>query len=127
MTNNKPSRRVVCHYFHDPGHVRWDCRKFQNKNRRFQSIHYHKSLTFASTSITILIESGKTNTCISSSFTDFGATDHITGNSILFTTFQSHPSTSTVTLVNESPSCVLGPGTIHLTHLITLTFVLGLP
>ena len=49
------------------------------------------------------------------------------GNSILFTTFQPHPSTSTVSLVDGSTSCVLGSGTIHPTPLITLTYVLSLP
>ena len=54
MTNKKPSRGVVCHYCHNPGHVRRNCRKLQNKNQRFQSVHYQKSLKFASTSITTL-------------------------------------------------------------------------
>ena len=130
MTNTKPSRGVMCHYCHNPGHVRQNCRKLQNKNRRFQSIHHHKSLQSASTSINRLVESSKTNTCfISLSSTwviDFGATDHMTGNSSLFTTFQSHPSTSTITLSDGSTSCILGSETIHLTPLITLTFVLSL-
>ena len=51
----------------------------------------------------------------------------MTNNSSLFTTFQSHPSTSTVTLANGSTSCVLGSGTIHPTPLITLTSILSLP
>ena len=49
------------------------------------------------------------------------------GNSSLFTTFQSHPSTSTITLADVSTSCVLRLGTIHLTPLITLTFIMSLP
>ena len=49
------------------------------------------------------------------------------GNSSLFTTFQSHPCTSTITLVGGSKSCVLGSDTINLTALIPLTFVLSLP
>ena len=51
----------------------------------------------------------------------------MTGNSSLFTTFQSHPSTSIVTLPDRLTSCVLGSGTIHLTPLITLTPVMSLP
>ena len=90
-----------------------------------------KSLQSTSTSINTLVESGKTNTCfISSSSTwviDYGATNHMTGNSNIFTTFQSHPSTSTVTLVDRPISCVLGSWTIQRTPLITLTFVLSLP
>ena len=111
MTNTKPLRGVVCHYCHNPGHVRHNCRKLQNKNRRFQSVHHQKSLQSASTSISTLIESSKTNTSfISCSFTwviDFGATDYMTGNSSLFTMIQSHLTTSTVTLADGSTSCVL--------------------
>ena len=41
--------------------------------------------------------------------------------------FQPHPSTSIVTLVDGSTSCVLESGTIHPTPIITLTYVLSLP
>ena len=78
----------------------------------------------------MLARSGKPNICrISSSskwVIDSGATDHMTGNSSLFTMFQPHPSTSTVILTDESISCVLGSGTIHHTPLITLTSVMSL-
>ena len=121
----------MCHYCHNPVHVRHNCRTLQNKNRRFQSVHYHQSLKSASTYITTLVKSSKTNTCfILSSSTwviDSGATDHMTGNYSLFTTFQSHPSTSIVALAYGSTSCVLRSGTIHPTPLITLTSVLSLP
>ena len=50
----------------------------------------------------------------------------MTGNSSLFTMFQSYLSTSIVTLVDGSTSCVLRLGTIHPT-LITLTPILSLP
>ena len=103
----------------------------QNKNRRFQSVHHQKSLQFASTSISTLVESSKTNTCfISSSSTSVigsGATDYMTGISSLFTMFQSHPSTSIFTLADGLTSCVFGSVTIHLTPLIYLTSVLSLP
>ena len=129
MTNTKPSRGVVCHYCHNPGHVLQNCRKLQDKNRRFQSVHHQKSLQSASTSISTLVESDKTNTCLISSSSTwviyFGATDHMTSNSSLFTTFQSHPSTSTVTLADGSTFCVLESTTIHPTPLITLTSVMG--
>ena len=48
-------------------------------------------------------------------------------NFSLFTTFQSHTSTFTLTLTNGSTCCVLGSRTIHPTPLITLTSVLSLP
>ena len=121
----------MCHYYHNPEHVRQHCRKLHNKNRRFQSIHHQKSLQSAFTFINTLVESSKTNTCfISSSSTwviDSGATDHMIGNSKLFTTFLSHPSTSIVTLANGSIFCVLQSWTIHPTPLITKTSVLSLP
>ena len=121
----------MCHYCKNPGHVSRNCRKLQNKNRRFQFVHYQKSLKSASTSITTLVESGKTNTCFISSFSTWvinsGATDRMTCNSSLFIMFQSHPSTSFVALADGLTSFVLGLGTIHLTSLITLTSVLCLP
>ena len=119
------------YYCHNLGHVRQKYKRLQRKNRRFQSSPYQKSLKSTSTSITTLVELGKTNTCfIFSSSTwiiDFGATDHMTGDSCLFTTFQSHPSTSTVTLADGSTIFVLGSWTIHLIPLITLTSVMSLP
>ena len=88
-------------------------------------------LKSASTFITTLVELGKINTCFLSSSSswviDSGATDHMTSNSSLFTMFQSHPSTSTITLADESTSRVLGSKIIHPTPSITLTFVLSLP
>ena len=51
----------------------------------------------------------------------------MTGNSNLFTTFQLHPSSSTVTLADGLTSCVLGSGTIHPIPLITLTYIMSLP
>ena len=49
----------MCHYCHNQGHIHRNCRKLQNKNRRFQSVHYQKSLKSASTSIAALVESSK--------------------------------------------------------------------
>ena len=81
----------MCHYCHNPRHVSRICRKLHNKNQRFQFIPYQKLLKFASTPISTLVESSKTNTCflLSSStwVIDSGATDHMRGNSNLFTTF----------------------------------------
>ena len=51
----------------------------------------------------------------------------MTGNSSLFSTFQSQPSSSTVTLADGSHSCVLGSSTIVSTPSIPLTSVLSLP
>ena len=129
MTHKKPSSGVVCHYYHNPGHVHRDCTKLQNRNRRFP--YAHESLKSASTPSTMLVGTGKPNTCLISSFSkwviDHRAIDYMTCNSSIFTTFQLHPFTFTVTLVDRSTSCVLGSVTIHPTSLITLTFVMGLP
>ena len=92
---------------------------------------YAKLLKLASTPTTALVESGKPDTCLMSSSSnwviDFGAIDNMTCNSGLFTTFQSHPSTSTITLADGSKSCVLRSSTINPTPLIPLTYVLSLP
>ena len=119
MIDKKPLAGVVCHYCHNPGHVRWDCKKLHNRNRRF--LYAHESLKGVFTPNTMLARLGKPNTCLISSSSkcviDSRATDHMTCNSSLFTTFQPHPSTSGV----------LRSRTIHHTPLITLTYVMSLP
>ena len=139
----------MCYYCREPLHTRRECRKLLNRNRRFQPTHvastsniskqsvvlsayeYAKLLKSASTPIIALAESSKPNTCLMFSSSkwviDFGSTDHMISNSSLFTTFQSHPSTSTVTLAYGSKSCVLRSSTINPTPLIPFTFVLSLP
>ena len=133
-----------------------DCKKRHNRNQKFQSAHitstteafdqlvqfsaaelarfqlYQDSLRSPSTPITAIAESGNPNKCFVSSSSsewviDSRATDHMTGNSSLFSTFQSQPSPSTITLANGSHSCVLGSGTIVPTPSIPLTSVLSLP
>ena len=106
-----------------------DCRKQHNWNQGFMSAHvdstneasdqsfqfsaeelarfhlYLESLKSLSTPITVIVESSNPNKCLVSSSSskwviDFGTTDHMIGNSSLFSTFQSQPSTSIVTLVD---------------------------
>ena len=57
MTDKKPSAGVVCHYCHNPRHVRRDCRKLQYRNQRF--LYAHESLKGVSTPSTMLVGSGK--------------------------------------------------------------------
>ena len=133
-----------------------DCKKRQNRNHKFQYAHiasiteasdqsvqfsavelarfqlYQDSLRSSSTPITAIAESGNPNKCLVSSSSselviDSGATNHMIGNSSLFSIFQSQPSPSTVTLADGSHSCVLGLGTIVPTPSIPLTSVLSLP
>ena len=85
-----------------------------------------------STPITAIAESDNPNKCLVSSsssewFIDFGATDHMTGNSSIFSTFESQPSPYIITLVDGSHSCVLRSGTIVPALSIPLTSVLSLP
>ena len=93
---------------------------------------YQESLKSPSTPITAIAELGNQNKCFVSSSSsewviDSGATDHMTGNSSLFSTFQSHPSTSSVTLENGSQSCVFVLGTIFPIISLPLSSVLNLP
>ena len=132
-----------------------DCKKRHNRNPKFQSAHiastteasdqsvqfsaaelarfqlYQNSLRSLSTPVTTITESGNPNKWLVSSSSsewviDSGAIDHMTGNSSLFSTFQSQPSPSTITLADGSHSCVLGSGTIVPTPSIPLTSVLSL-
>ena len=90
------------------------------------------SLRSPSTLITAIAESGNPNKYLVFSSSsewviDSRATYHMTGNSSLFSTFQSQPSPFTVTLADGSHSCVLGSSTIVPTPSIPLTLVLSLP
>ena len=74
---------------------------------------YQESLKSPSTPVTAISESDNPNTCLVSSSSsewviDSRAIDHMTGNSSLFSTFQSQPLTCTITLADGSQSCVLG-------------------
>ena len=130
-TRGPGSGGVVCYYCHKPGHVIQDCKKRQTRNQKFQSAHiastikasdqsvqflaaesarfqlFQDSLRSPSTSITTIIELGNSNKCLVSFLSsewviDFGATDYMTGNSSLFSTFQSQLSPSTITLADGS-------------------------
>ena len=155
-TRGPSSGGVVCYYCHRPGQVIRDCKKRHNRNQKFRSAHiastteasdqsvqfstvelarfqlYQDSLRSPSTPITAIAESSNPNKClVSSSSSEWvinsEATNHMTSNSSLFSTFQSQPSPSIVTLVDGSHSCVLGSGTIVPTPSIPLTLVLSLP
>ena len=155
-TRGPGSGGVVCYFCHRPGHMIRDCKKRQNRNQKFQYAHitsateasnqsvqfsaaelarfqlYQDSLRSSSTPITAIAESGDPNKCLVSSSSsewviDSGATDHMIGNSSIFSTFQSQPLPSTITLADGSHSCVLGSGTIVPTPSFPLTSVLSLP
>ena len=133
-----------------------DCKKQQSQNQRVQYAHvasineasdqsiqftteelvgfhlYQESLKSPSTPITTITELDNPNKCLVSSSSsewviDFEATDHMTSNSIIFSTFLSQPSTFIVTLAYGSQSCVLGSGTIFPTPFLPFSFILSLP
>ena len=130
-TRGPNSGGVVCYYYCKPGHMIQDCKKLQNQNQRFSFSHiassieafdqsvqfsadelarfhlYQKSSQSPSTPVIAIVESSNPNTCLVSSSSsewviDFGATNHMTGDSSLFSTFQSQSSLSIVTLVDGS-------------------------
>ena len=41
MTHKKPSRGVVCYYYHNPRHVHRDCTKFQIESEGFHMLMNH--------------------------------------------------------------------------------------
>ena len=93
---------------------------------------YQESLKSPSTPIIVIAESGNPDKCLVSSSSsewviDSKATNHMTSNSSIFSTFQSLPSTSSVTLVDGSQSCVLRSDTIFPTPSLPLSSVLSLP
>ena len=65
MTDKKPLGGVVCYYCHNLGHVRRDCRKLQNRNKRFQ--YAHESLKNAYAPSTMFVGLYKPNTYLISS------------------------------------------------------------
>ncbi|GJR30034.1 hypothetical protein Tco_1106266 [Tanacetum coccineum] len=69
--------------------------------------------------------------CLFSSSTkwviDSSASDHMTGNSHIFNNFDTHASSSYVTISDGSISQVLGSGTVNLRPSISLSLVLSLP
>ncbi|GJY95774.1 retrovirus-related pol polyprotein from transposon TNT 1-94 [Tanacetum coccineum] len=58
---------------------------------------------------------------------DSGASDHMTGNSHIFNNFDTHASSSHVTIVDGSILQVLGSSTVNLSPSISLSSVLSLP
>ncbi|KAJ9561432.1 hypothetical protein OSB04_006592 [Centaurea solstitialis] len=85
----------------------------------------------SSASTATFAETGNSSTCLLSSTSewviDSGASDHMTGNPTLFSTFDKHMSPSHVTIADGSASSVLGSGTIELTPSVSLSYVLSLP
>ena len=77
-----------------------------------------------------MVQTGNPITCLSNSkfrwVIDSGATDHMTGNSGILSSFQTS-SPSHVTLANGSAASVVGSGSVDITSDISLTNVLCLP
>ena len=58
---------------------------------------------------------------------DSGATDHMTGNHHLFSSYAPYANPSRITIANGSNSCVIGSGSVHPTPSIHLPSVLNVP
>ncbi|KAJ9544458.1 hypothetical protein OSB04_024165 [Centaurea solstitialis] len=139
---------VECYYCHELGHTKRTCKKLLARYPRGSSAHvayasddtvtipaeeYARLLgTEHSTAPTAAFaETGNSSTCLLSSASkwviDLGASDHMTGNPTLFSTFNKHMSPSHVTIADGSASSVLGSGTVELTPSVSLSYVLSLP
>ena len=74
---------------------------------------------------------GRVDSCLATSSSkwiiDSGATDHMTGNRHLFSSFTPYASPSFITIADGSYSRVLGSGTVQPTPSINLTSVLNVP
>ena len=98
----------MCHYCYKPGHTKRDYRRLQYRRAQYAhvastpetseksvmiSVDEYARLTHLQEAMKIQssLESGKPNTCLVSSSSkwviDSGATDHMTGNSSLFSNF----------------------------------------
>ncbi|KAJ9548762.1 hypothetical protein OSB04_021305 [Centaurea solstitialis] len=139
---------VECYYCHELGHTKRTCKKLLARYPRSSSANvasasdgtvtipaeeYARLLgTEHSTAPTAAFaETGNSSTCLLSSASkwviDSGASDHMTGNPTLFSTFDKHMSPSHVTIADGSASSVLGSGTVELTPSVSLSYVLSLP
>jgi len=88
----------------------------------FAKFSQYQKLQKESISVTTLVESGKTYLISSSNkwVIDSGATDHMTGNPNIYSSFRSHRALSPVTVADGSICNVIGSRTVKLTSSITL-------
>lgn len=153
-TEGRATNPVFCVYCKKPGHTKFECWKLQNKQKQStgsrgsvpvnqsahiaktngddnKSVHvsadefakftkYQESLKDAPTHVSTVAKSRRW-------VIDSSATDHMTGNALNFSKFQSNSSNHNVTLANGSSSSVKGSGTINLTNTMSLENVLHLP
>ncbi|KAK3025978.1 hypothetical protein RJ639_040952 [Escallonia herrerae] len=146
--HNGGTSEIVCYYCKEPGHTKRYCKKLQNRNQRAQtttatiaatsssspgktvtiSVDEYAKLSQHQESVAASAESGKK--CLISSnkwVIDSGATDHMTGNPKIFSSFRSHTAPSPVTIADGSNYTIKGSGTVKPTSSITLSSVLSLP
>ncbi|KAK3025395.1 hypothetical protein RJ639_044650 [Escallonia herrerae] len=146
--HNGGTSEIVCYYCKEPGHTKCYCKKLQNRNQRAQtttatiaatsssspgktvtiSVDEYAKLSQHQESVAASAESGKK--CLISSnkwVIDSGATDHMTGNPKIFSSFRSHTAPSPVTIADGSNYTIKGSGTVKPTSSITLSSVLSLP
>ncbi|KAK3008158.1 hypothetical protein RJ639_015137 [Escallonia herrerae] len=130
--HNGGTSEIVCYYCKEPGHTKRYCKKLQNRNQRAQtttatiaatsssspgktvtiSVDEYAKLSQHQESVAASAESGKK--CLISSnkwVIDSGATDHMTGNPKIFSSFRSHTAPSPVTIADGSNYTIKGSGT----------------
>ncbi|KAK3037684.1 hypothetical protein RJ639_030628 [Escallonia herrerae] len=132
--HNGGTSEIVCYYCKEPGHTKHYCKKLQNRNQRAQtttatvaatsgpssektvtiSVDEYAKLAQRQESVAAFAESGKKYLISSSNkwVIDSGATDHMTGNPKIFSSFRSHTAPSPVTIANGSNYTIEGSGTI---------------
>ncbi|KAJ9542961.1 hypothetical protein OSB04_029467 [Centaurea solstitialis] len=119
-----------CYYCHELGHTKRACKMLLAQYPRSSSAHVASALdstvTIPAKEYAQLLGT-EYSTAPTVAFVETGASDHMTGNPTLFSTFDKHMSPSHATIADGSTSFVLGSGTIELTLFVSLSFVLSLP
>ena len=93
--------------------------------------YIHRTQATQSASISFVVQTGNSSACLSHSsgpwILDFGASDHISGNKYLFSSFTITSPLPMITLANGSPTMAKEIGSASLFPSIPLTFVLYVP
>ena len=144
---------IECHYCHEMGHFKRNCSKLQGRSQSFQSAHIaataelessttrmiamtdeefarYSQFQASQSSTASIVQTGNSVACLSDSKSkwviDSGATDHMTGNAGILSSFQSPTRSFSVKLANRSATPVVENGSTTVYPHITLSNVLCL-